>query len=76
MAFETQKTLDRNLSLKGGLEYELYENLFIRAGLSTAPFESTFGLGYIIKKVSVDIAFTHNEILGFTPHFSIQIRFD
>ncbi len=76
MAFETQKILDMELSLKGGLEYEIYENLFIRTGLSTAPFRSTFGLGYMIKKISVDVAFTHSEILGFTPHFSIQIRFD
>jgi hypothetical protein len=76
MALETQKILGFNLSFKGGLEYEIYDNLFIRGGLSTEPFETTFGLGYLINKISVDIAFTHTEILGFTPHFSIQIRFD
>ncbi len=76
MCFETEKTLDREVSFRGGMEYEVYENLFLRAGLSTAPFQSTFGLGYIVGKVSVDVAFTHQEILGFTPHFSVQIRFD
>ncbi|HYX07004.1 MAG TPA: hypothetical protein VE912_09765, partial [Bacteroidales bacterium] len=76
IALETQKILDRDLSLKGGLEYEAYENLFLRTGISTAPLESTFGLGVLIKKISVDVAFTHTKILGFTPHFSIQIRFN
>ncbi len=76
MAFETQKVLDRELSLKGGFEYEAYENLFLRTGISTAPLQNTFGLGLLIKKINVDIAFTHTRILGFTPHFSFQMRFD
>jgi hypothetical protein len=76
VSVEAEKYLKEDVNIKSGLEYFLFESLFLRGGISTKPSTSTFGLGYKMKKLSADIAFTHHEILGFTPHFSMQIEFN
>ena len=75
MAAEVEKRLDKTTDFKVGMEYMLYESLFLRAGVSSSPVKATFGLGYKINKIIADVAFTHHQILGFTPHFSLQIGF-
>lgn len=76
VSLEVEKYLEEAVNIKAGLEYLLFESLFLRGGISTEPLTSTFGLGYKMKKLSADIAFTHHEILGFTPHFSLQVEFN
>ena len=72
--FQMEKRLDSKLRLQSGLEYRLLESLYLRGGIMTQPFLSTFGLGYKIKKISADVAFSRHQILGFTPHFSLQVK--
>ena len=72
---EVEKHLNRELIFKSGIEYRIIESLYLRTGISTNPVMNTFGLGYKIGKISADIAFTRHQILGFTPHFSLQIEF-
>jgi len=74
MAIETEKSLNNNLRLKSGIEYEILEGLSLRTGIVTHPVQNTFGLGFNIGRINADVAFTHTEILGFTPHFSMQVR--
>jgi len=76
LGFEIEKHIDKQPIYKGGIEYQLFESLFLRTGIFTNPVQNTFGLGYKIKKISADIAFTHHQILGFTPHFSLQVEFN
>jgi hypothetical protein len=76
VSLEVEKYLEEDVNIKTGLEYLLFESLYLRGGLSTKPLTTTFGLGYKIKKLSADIAFTNHEILGFTPHFSLQVEFN
>ena len=75
LGLETEKTLDKELRIKAGLEYRVIESLFLRTGIITNPVQNTFGIGYEIAWASADIAFTHHEILGFTPHFTFQFKF-
>jgi len=72
---ETEKDLDTKSVFKAGIEYRIPENLFLRTGILTNPTQFTFGLGYEIKGLKADIAFTKHQILGFTPHFSIIYEF-
>lgn len=74
VSVETEKRLSPGMRFRAGLEYELMENLFIRTGILSNPFQSTFGLGYGIPRVSADLAFTRHQILGFTPHFTFRVR--
>ena len=72
---QVEKRLDMDMRFQTGLEYQLIESLYLRGGLMTKPFTSTFGLGYDMGKISADVAFSHHQILGFTPHFSLQVKF-
>ncbi|MCK4922919.1 MAG: hypothetical protein KAS71_17840 [Bacteroidales bacterium] len=72
VAIQVRKSLDHELRLLGGMEYELRDNLYIRSGIMTNPILYTFGLGYKMGKLSADIAFSRHQILEFTPHFSFQ----
>lgn len=72
---EVEKRLDKPTVFKAGMEYRLYDSLFLRAGISSSPRRATFGLGYKINKITADVAFTHHQVLGFTPHFSLQVEF-
>jgi hypothetical protein len=74
MAVETEKSLDYNLRIKSGIEYEIYDGLYLRTGIITHPVQNTFGLGFNIKRINADVAFSHDPILGFTPHFSFDVR--
>jgi hypothetical protein len=75
LAVETEKSLDTELRFKTGIEYMAVESLYLRTGIVTSPFQSTFGLGYEIPWARVDIAFTMHEVLGLTPHFTFQFAF-
>jgi len=76
IGLEIEKHPDKEPVFKAGIEYQLIESLFLRTGIFTNPVQNTFGIGYKIKRISADIAFTHHQILGFTPHFSLQIEFN
>jgi hypothetical protein len=74
LGIETEKTLGKELRLKSGIEYNIIPGLFLRTGIVTNPVQNTFGIGYEVAWARADIAFTHHQILGFTPHFTIQFR--
>jgi hypothetical protein len=69
---ETEKSIDYKLRFKAGIEYQLLEGLYLRTGIITQPVQNTFGLGFKIKRINADIAFSHVETIGLVPHFSIQ----
>ncbi len=54
-----------------GVDYKIVEALSIRAGVSTNPAQSSFGIGLNIKPVQIDIAAQYHPILGFTPSISL-----
>jgi hypothetical protein len=74
MAIETEKNLSYHLRIKSGIEYEVTEGLFLRTGILTHPVQNTFGLGFQIGRINADVAFSHSQTLGFTPHFSMHAK--
>ncbi|MCB8994606.1 MAG: hypothetical protein H6538_03250 [Bacteroidales bacterium] len=74
MGVETEKSINYEMRFKSGIEYEVIKGLNLRTGIITAPFQNTFGLGFKISRISGDVAFSHHQTLGFTPHFSMQIE--
>jgi hypothetical protein len=74
MAVEVEKSIYYHLRVKSGIEYEILKGIFLRTGIITQPFKNTFGLGFNIKRVSADVAFSQTETLGLSPHFSMQVR--
>lgn len=54
-----------------GIEYKIFEVLYLRTGLITNPIQSSFGFGLKAKKIGVDFAGSIHPVLGLTPKISI-----
>ncbi len=62
---EVEKNTDHEgVSLRGGLEYEVLKNFYLRAGAQTNPGLLSFGLGYEIRFARIDVAAQLHQILG------------
>ena len=63
-------------SFKAGLEYFIIHHIYVRTGVIINKLVShSFGLGFVMKKIRADLAFSHQQIIGYTPHFSVQYCF-
>ena len=58
-----------------GVEFSPIKSLYFRAGFVSNPSTLCFGLGYNVGNLKMDLAFTRNEYLGFTPHASLSYIF-
>ncbi len=78
MTTEAEKDLIYKIIYKVGLDYRFLNNLYIRAGATTSPNRLSFGLGYQIKKIRADIAFSYHQVLGISPHlsFTYQLKYE
>ena len=72
LAIETEKDILEPMIFKTGIEYQVVDNLFLRAGISTNPIKNSFGLGYKMKNFTADISFSTHQSLGMTPHVSLM----
>jgi len=61
---------------RAGLEYSPVSSLSIRAGMATNPMNLSFGLGWRVKQLVFDLAFSYHEVLGYTPYLSLSYTFD
>src|SRR5690606_17914133 len=67
---ETEKEIESKIRIKTGLEYELVNRFFIRAGGASNPIELTFGFGYQFKNgLKMDLGSAWQQHLGWSPHF-------
>ena len=72
---ETELENGENGILKAGLEYKIIEQFQLRTGFSTNPAKNTFGIGYTLNNIQVDIAINRHQLLGYSPQFSISSTF-
>ena len=72
---ETELENGENGILKAGLEYKIIEQLQLRTGFSTNPAKNTFGIGYTLNNIQVDITINRHQLLGYSPQFSISSTF-
>lgn len=70
-----EKNLDADFSFKAGIEFVPINSFYLRAGMASNPSLLSFGLGYKISAIQIDMAFTRHEYLGYTPHFSLAYTF-
>ena len=71
---EVEKDINREAILKFGLDYRLIEKLFLRAGISTNPAYSSFGLGLNLGAINLDFANRFHPTLGYSPHIFIDLQ--
>ncbi|OFX61733.1 MAG: hypothetical protein A2046_09065 [Bacteroidetes bacterium GWA2_30_7] len=71
VCIETEKDMDYKPIFKGGIEYQLLVNLYLRTGIITNPVQNTFGIGYKMNKFKADIAFATHPVLGLSSHITL-----
>jgi len=70
---EVDKILDEKISFKGGIQYLLLKNVYLRVGASSEPAKVGFGFGYLISnKLQLDAAYSYHQQLGYSPGISIS----
>jgi hypothetical protein len=75
LSLETEKNLDYPATVRAGVNYQVHQNFFVRTGISTKPFNSSFGIGFQPKSFSLDYALIHSSVLGWTNQLSIRYAF-
>ena len=58
-----------------GMEYLPFDNFKIRAGLQTSPLKPSFGVGYQLGELSMDVGILYHRILGVSMGFGIGFTF-
>jgi len=72
---ELENDFDDHIVLKSGIEYSIFEKLFVRAGVSGKPYQLSGGIGFQVKAITLDLATSYNQYLGNSPSFSFQYQF-
>lgn len=74
ISLEAEKDLEHTLRVKSGVEYQVIDNLYFRGGVASAPIELSFGLGYKAGQFGIDFGSAYHQVLGWSPHFSLQFQ--
>lgn len=73
---ESEKPLEGNAIIRLGLEHEIKNWLFLRAGVGSQPARLHFGLGIEKDWFGFDYALGQHTALGNTHHFSLNFLLD
>jgi hypothetical protein len=68
------KFLDYPMGVRSGFEYYFIKQFCFRAGYCTSPSMLNAGAGFKLDNISIDLANSYHERLGYSPHLSITIR--
>jgi hypothetical protein len=71
---EVEMSSGSKLIIRTGFEFEAAKKLWLRGGFSTNNSSFSFGLGYLVKIVQIDIGFTTHEKLGVTSSVSLVFK--
>ncbi len=77
LGMETEKDLNIGKPLyRAGIEYRLIDYIYVRTGLSVQEYvQHSFGLGFSMQNFQADLAFSFQQILGYTPYLSLRYVF-
>ena len=66
---------NQNGSLHLGVEYKIIKEFALRTGFSTNPTKNSFGVGYTLSKIEIDVSVNKHQDLGYAPQLSVSSRF-
>lgn len=70
-AAEAEMSTGEKLKVRTGFEYEISGNFRLRGGFCTENTSFSFGLGYLVRSVKIDLSFVTHETLGITSGASL-----
>ena len=68
---EAEISSGKNIIVRTGIEYEVFSRFRLRGGFCTDNTSFSFGLGYMLKSLQLDLGFATHENLGVTSSVSI-----
>jgi len=71
---EAEMSTGEKLRVRTGFEYEVFKKLWLRGGFSSENTSFTFGLGYLLKSLQIDLSFATHEKLGITSNASLIFK--
>ncbi len=75
LCFEGEQTINDDLRAKGGIEYHIAEQLYLRGGYISNPSMFTSGIGVVIKALKLDLSAQFHQQLGLTPGLGMSYKF-
>lgn len=75
LVIELEKQLEYEMVYKTGLQFNFKERLFVRGGVKGKPVELTFGGGFHLGGLSIDVGFAHHQQLGMTSGAGLSYSF-
>lgn len=75
MTADVEKDIDRQERFRIGMEYNPNKVLYLRTGIATGPVQGTFGAGFRLKRLDIDLAVSMRSQLGPTPVIGLNYRF-
>jgi hypothetical protein len=72
---DVEKDLIHPLNVRSGIEIQAHEIFAVRFGLTTYPFQATFGFGLKFKKLYLDLATMWHTQLGLSPSGTLAFKF-
>lgn len=67
---EAEMSTGEKLIVRTGFEYKAFEKIMLRGGFSTENTSFSFGLGYRLRALQIDLSFGTHERLGITSNAS------
>ncbi len=71
---EAEMSTGKSLIIRTGFEYEVINKLWLRSGFCTENTSFTFGLGYLLNSLQLDLGFATHEKLGITSSASLIFK--
>ena len=71
-----EKNSDEPTMIHTGIEYHPIKQFWLRAGMTSKPFNSSFGFGLELSNLLLDFAAGFHQQLGFTPTLSLTYHFN
>ena len=72
---EAEDDFSGSFRIKTGMEYNFQEKLYLRAGIASNPYQLSSGIGFQLKKLTVDFGDSYHSSLGNSPSVSFKYQF-
>ncbi len=72
---EIDKNINYPMVFRAGIEFSIVKKLMLRTGIATNSTLISLGMGYKTKGLSIDIAFSYHQYLGYSPFITLSYNF-
>ena len=72
---EIDKNINYPMVFRAGIEFKIVKDFVLRTGIATNSTLVSLGMGYKTKGLSIDLAFSYHQYLGYSPFITLSYNF-